>query len=222
MQVQESPCTEPIEDFAILWKTPPVLVAKLHIAQQEVDEYSEMCDNLAIHPMRTTADHWPIGGINRMRQGVYSISQMYRLHANTGVKGGCNNGCSLGDSNPFTFINSCNKTRDDGIPVGPCVDKRSLVDSNSYSIGPYKDTNTESELETLQRSFPGKKPSWARNLAKNNELYAQTGGTLLTDKRYFYDLGLGPDSPELDYSGILPGFECPFKNNETFLEELYA
>jgi hypothetical protein len=225
MQVQESPCTEPIENFMSLWKTPPVLVATLEIAKQEIDEYSEMCDNIAFHPMRTTADHWPIGGINRMRQGIYSISQMYRLHANTGVKGGCNNGCSLGDGNPFTFINSC-KTRDDGTPFGPCRDKRSLVDGNSYSIGPYNNTNTEDELRALQKKFKGTSPPWVKKeVLKEDQsevLSVDPGGTRLKDKRYFYDLGLGPDSSELDYSGTLPGFECPFKNDQAKLDSLYA
>jgi len=229
MQVQESPCTEPIEDFASLWKTPPVLVAKLEIAQQEIDEYTEMCDNMIYHPMRTTSDHWPIGGINRMRQGIYSISQMYRLHANTGLKGGCNNGCSLGDSNPFTYIDSCDfsadgdkykyKERDDTTPVGPCPDKRSLVDGNSYLIGPY-DANTKQDLAKIQKQFyaPDSRPSWAAGGNIDDQDFA---GTMQKDGTYFYNLARGPDSPELDYSTVLPGFNCPLKNDQAKLDALY-
>lgn len=149
MQVQENPCTERVEDFSNLWKTPAVLVATINISKQKIDEYDEFCDNHAYHPFKALSEHYPLGNINRARQAAYTVSQLYRLHANTGLKGGCNVGCNIGDSNGFTYIEK-------GV-------KESIVNSKRWnmcmdtSITPDEnlDTGPDTDVLDYSQTLPG-------------------------------------------------------------------
>lgn len=157
MQVQEDPCTELIEDFTSLWKTPAVLVATINITKQKIEEYDEFCDNHAYHPFKVMAEHYPLGNINRHRQGAYSMSQLNRLHVNTGLKGGCNVGCNIGDSNAYSYINTNGKVKKSIVNTkrwSLCLQK-SLTPGQDLNSGPDGDVvDYSSTLPGYSNPFP--------------------------------------------------------------------
>jgi hypothetical protein len=68
--------TQPVEDSTILWdeaKAPFVDVATVRIPKQTFDSEKQrnFCENLSYTPWHATAEHRPVGGINRLRKDVY-------------------------------------------------------------------------------------------------------------------------------------------------------
>jgi hypothetical protein len=82
VQLQENPCTEPVEAADVLWKTTPRLVARLHIPKGEAPQYDNVCDNTVYHPYRQLDAHMPLGSLQRIRHTVYSYAQTFRLNIN--------------------------------------------------------------------------------------------------------------------------------------------
>jgi len=82
VQLQENPCTEPVEAADVLWKTTPRLVARLHIPKGEAPQYDSVCDNTVYHPYRQLDAHMPLGSLQRIRHTVYSYAQTFRLSIN--------------------------------------------------------------------------------------------------------------------------------------------
>ncbi len=72
-----------IEDACFEWpesKYPFVTVARIAIPPQDfnTDARKRDCENLFFTPWHTVVEHQPIGGINRMRLGVYDASSAFR------------------------------------------------------------------------------------------------------------------------------------------------
>ncbi|MCY2966469.1 MAG: catalase family protein [Planctomycetota bacterium] len=72
-----------IEDACFEWdqsKYPFVTVARIVIPPQDfnTDERKRQCESLFFTPWHTLVEHQPIGGINRMRLGVYEASSAFR------------------------------------------------------------------------------------------------------------------------------------------------
>ncbi len=72
-----------IEDACFLWdevKYPFVTVAKIVIPTQHfnTDAQKKQCENLFFTPWHGLVEHRPLGGINRMRLGVYEASSTFR------------------------------------------------------------------------------------------------------------------------------------------------
>lgn len=84
VQLQENPCTEPVEQADVNWQTPHRLVARIYIPKGEPPRYDNRCDNTAMHPYRTLTDHMPLGSLQRIRNTVYSYAQTFRLNRNHG------------------------------------------------------------------------------------------------------------------------------------------
>jgi len=74
---------EEIEDVCFEWeegKHPFVTVAKITIPPQDftTPERMALCENLNFTPWHGIAEHRPLGGINRLRRGVYEASAGFR------------------------------------------------------------------------------------------------------------------------------------------------
>ncbi|MGH8549202.1 MAG: RICIN domain-containing protein [Methylococcales bacterium] len=74
----------PIEDVTTDWKTdvaPFQNVATLTIGAQDFDTPARIaeCERLVFTPWHGLVEHQPLGGINRLRLGVYAASSKYRL-----------------------------------------------------------------------------------------------------------------------------------------------
>jgi hypothetical protein len=74
----------PIEDATAEWKeeiAPFQNVATITIKQQDFDNPVRIteCEHLVFTPWHGLAEHQPLGGINRLRRGVYIASSQYRL-----------------------------------------------------------------------------------------------------------------------------------------------
>jgi len=72
-----------IEDACFEWdeaKYPFVTVAKIIIPPQDFDtnERKRQCEDLFFTPWHSVIEHQPLGGINRMRLGVYDASTKFR------------------------------------------------------------------------------------------------------------------------------------------------
>jgi len=82
VQLHGVPGSMPIEDPTIEWKeeeAPFIPVARITIPQQVfgTPEECSFCENLSFTPWHGLDDHRPLGGINRVRRGVYeTISQL--------------------------------------------------------------------------------------------------------------------------------------------------
>jgi len=66
----------PIEDPTIEWKesqTPMIDLARITIPQQKFTSEAQMdfCENISLSPWHYSADHRPLGGINRARRAIY-------------------------------------------------------------------------------------------------------------------------------------------------------
>lgn len=82
--------TMPIEDSTVEWRTeesPFLKVADIRIPQQSFDtpEQNEFCENLSFNPWHTTAEHRPLGGMNRVRKEVYGAISRFR-HQHNGAE----------------------------------------------------------------------------------------------------------------------------------------
>ncbi|MBA3314908.1 MAG: catalase family protein [Planctomycetaceae bacterium] len=72
-----------IEDASFEWdekKYPFVTVARIVIPPQDfnTDERKRQCENLFFTPWQGVVEHQPIGGINRLKLGVYEASSAFR------------------------------------------------------------------------------------------------------------------------------------------------
>lgn len=69
-----------IEDACTEWKEPFVTVAQITIPIQDIDDAAAKlrCENLFFTPWHSLKEHQPIGGINRLKLGVYEASSAFR------------------------------------------------------------------------------------------------------------------------------------------------
>jgi len=69
-----------IENACIEWTVPFVTVARITIPPQDFNTKEAMlrCENLFFTPWHSLKEHQPIGGINRLKLGVYEASSMFR------------------------------------------------------------------------------------------------------------------------------------------------
>jgi len=81
-QIQENPCTEPIEDATIVWMTDIRLAGRIYIEAGVTALYNQVCDNTVFNPYRTLTSHMPIGSLQRIRQAVYAYAAQFRLYRN--------------------------------------------------------------------------------------------------------------------------------------------
>lgn len=76
----------PIEDATAEWPeavAPVQNVATINIDRQDFDNPLQVteCEHLAFTPWHGLVEHQPLGGINRLRLGVYAASSQYRAQA---------------------------------------------------------------------------------------------------------------------------------------------
>ncbi|MGK3737772.1 MAG: hypothetical protein ACI8RD_005666 [Bacillariaceae sp.] len=122
MQVQEDPCTEPLENPTTRWLTPNIKVFEIIFPAQTVPDYNAFCDNTVITPWRNIQEHQPQLFINRVRYSVYAYAWQFRLILNNGSKPNTNGSFppeDLGDNCcPYGFGGIDGKPRWKPIPVG--------------------------------------------------------------------------------------------------------
>jgi hypothetical protein len=87
VQQRTDPAHEPVEDPTVKWneKTSVFLpVATIEIPAQrfESPEQDKFCENLSMNPWHATAEHRPLGGINRVRKVVYAAISKLRHDLN--------------------------------------------------------------------------------------------------------------------------------------------
>lgn len=87
VQVQTDPEAMPVEDATVEWDesdSPFVKVATVEIPQQAFVTKTRMdfCENLVFNPWRTSAEHRPLGGLNRARKELYSELAAFRHDLN--------------------------------------------------------------------------------------------------------------------------------------------
>ncbi|MDA9983157.1 hypothetical protein N9H39_10635, partial [Gammaproteobacteria bacterium] len=83
VQFQNDAGEMPIEDASVIWSTeqsPFQKVAQIKIKDQAflTEQAKRDCEQMAFNPWQTLPEHKPIGGINRVRQAVYSEMSRYR------------------------------------------------------------------------------------------------------------------------------------------------
>jgi len=82
IQLQTNPAMQPVEDPTIVWNesdAPFVDVASIRIPKQNFDSDAQQafCENLSFTPWHALPVERPVGGINRLREGVYeAISEL--------------------------------------------------------------------------------------------------------------------------------------------------
>ena len=90
-ELQVQLCTNldlmPVQDVTVEWPeafSPFVTVAKVRIPAQDIsgDDNLEMMDPLSFTPWRVTAEHAPLGEIQRVRKEVYRRSSIARHRLN--------------------------------------------------------------------------------------------------------------------------------------------
>ncbi len=84
VQHQQDPDAMPVEDASVVWDeadAPYQKVATITIANQEFSSAAAMqaCDSQRFNPWQALPEHRPLGGINRVRQAVYSEAGEFRL-----------------------------------------------------------------------------------------------------------------------------------------------
>ena len=85
IQFQLDPYQHPIESALVPWENSPFYkVAEIHLPRQEFNSAAQLQfdENLTYNPWHCTADHRPLGGINRARRDVYHALQEFRLAQN--------------------------------------------------------------------------------------------------------------------------------------------
>jgi catalase len=83
----------PVEDPTVEWSekdSPFVPVARIRIARQDITPQLNdgFCENLSFTPWHALPEHEPVGGLNRVRKGVYQAISRYRR---------CSNGLYFGE-----------------------------------------------------------------------------------------------------------------------------
>ncbi|RTR00462.1 hypothetical protein [Halomonas nitroreducens] len=76
VQFQQDPERMPIEDASVAWdetRSPFHTVARLTLPAQRVEDPAALsrCEGMAFNPWNGHPDHRPLGGINRVRRGIY-------------------------------------------------------------------------------------------------------------------------------------------------------
>jgi hypothetical protein len=89
VQLQTDPVAMPVEDPTVAWDervSPLRKVATVRIPPQrfETKERMVLGENLSFSPWHTLPEHRPLGGINRVRKGVYEALSK-RRHEHNGV-----------------------------------------------------------------------------------------------------------------------------------------
>jgi hypothetical protein len=92
----------PVEDPTVEWSendSPFVPLARIRIARQDITPQlnNGFCENLSFTPWHALPEHQPVGGLNRVREGVYQAISRYRR---------CQNGVAFGepaDDGALTF-----------------------------------------------------------------------------------------------------------------------
>ena len=95
VQPQTDPVAMPVEDATVEWDeriSAPIPIATLTIGVQDVDSTKgralvEECEAMSFSPWNSLAEHRPMGGINRLRRGVYLASQACRNRRGTSPLG---------------------------------------------------------------------------------------------------------------------------------------
>lgn len=87
MQLRGDHGRMPVEDPTVEWserESPMQTVAVVRIFKQNfmTKERMEFCENLSFTPLHSLAEHRPIGGINRVRNVVYTAISKLRHHLN--------------------------------------------------------------------------------------------------------------------------------------------
>jgi hypothetical protein len=84
VQFQQDPAAMPVEDASVIWDdedAPYQKVATLTFSNQDFASAAalEACESQRFNPWQSLTEHRPIGGINRVRQAVYSEAGEFRL-----------------------------------------------------------------------------------------------------------------------------------------------
>ena len=85
IQFQLNPYEHPIESAVVAWENSPFhKVAEIFLPRQEFNSPAQLQfdENLTYNPWHCTAEHRPLGGINRARRDVYHALQEFRLSQN--------------------------------------------------------------------------------------------------------------------------------------------
>ncbi len=83
IQVRENPATMPIENPTVEWTSSFTTVGQLSIPQQGFTDPSQdnVCEQLAFNPWHASADHRPLGALNRVRKMAYKMASIKRRAA---------------------------------------------------------------------------------------------------------------------------------------------
>jgi catalase len=84
VQFQQDPDAMPVEDASVIWDegdAPYQKVARLTFSDQDFASPAALanCESQRFNPWQSLSDHRPLGGINRVRQAVYSEAGEFRL-----------------------------------------------------------------------------------------------------------------------------------------------
>jgi hypothetical protein len=78
----------PIEDTSVVWDSPPLKVAQLHIFKNNVNDKGDLdqqltdrVDGLSFNPWHAIEDHRPLGNVMRARRVAYEASANLRNHS---------------------------------------------------------------------------------------------------------------------------------------------
>ena len=87
VQVSQDFNSMPVEDPITEWsqsKSPFVKVATIHIPKQNFtsDAQQQFCEQISMNPWHATAEHRPLGAINRARRVAYEASSKFRHQLN--------------------------------------------------------------------------------------------------------------------------------------------
>lgn len=90
VQFQTNPDLMPLEDASVVWPehaSPYESVARITIATQDIADPAALaaCERLTFNPWNTLPAHRPLGGINRVRKGLYEDIGRFRNSANAGT-----------------------------------------------------------------------------------------------------------------------------------------
>ena len=81
VQLQKDPVKQPVEDATILWQeedTPFLPLARVTLQKQDISQLTTQCEAMEFNPWRTTAEHRPLGSLNRARKAVYEATAKFR------------------------------------------------------------------------------------------------------------------------------------------------
>jgi hypothetical protein len=84
VQFQRDPVRHPIEDASVIWDTPFIKVASVHIPPQDFDtpQRDTMARQLTFNPWHAIAEHRPLGNQNRARRTIYYETSRVRQRIN--------------------------------------------------------------------------------------------------------------------------------------------